>query len=1553
MSATYTDGPMPTSTAERSRPVASNWEPCAPIAAMGTWLLEASAGTGKTWQLSSLVARLVVEEETQVPIERILIITFTNAATAELRDRVRRRLAEVRDALTELVRDPTGNADLRAPIADEDDGRDRVLRHLCVGPNHEPELTTERREGRLLRAKVALSSFDLAPISTIHGFCQRMLDTLAFESGQDAGLELMEDLGPLRDQLVADAIARVQATATADEWAQYEGDWKWQEKTLRKVAETACSVSGRWIAPQVDETAMQADLVASKSAESELRAFFENGPGRDLADTLIAYVTANAKMYRGSHSAAKLQELRDSIAAWLDSDAPVDQLVALAAAFGAKGQKKGLSTSKKIKAVALADSDGHAARLDALIDAIGTLRARINPLAGFAHKARRALNDELEQRRAITFDTMLTRLSQAIEVEKAALGARPLRDAIRKQFDVALIDEFQDTDVAQWTVLREVFHRADARRLFLIGDPKQAIYRFRGADVYVYLAAKTLVPTSTRGGAGGQFTMTRNYRSDGDLVAALNRLWGTDRRSFGALEMDYVQVDVPSKHRGRRLSNGGVVRRPDGTHAQRQPLEVRWLDGGPDPERSGQRVRITTKDEGLLVAAECCAREITGLLTSGVRLGATTDDKAADPGTASRLVRPGDIAVLVHKHRDGRLVKLALAKLGVMAVTAGQGSVFQSPVAGWLLQLLDALAQPNYEGYSRALAVSPLIGFTLQQLAQALEEADGGGLGDRRTNLSADAPGVETEAAVQWTVQPSTDRQAELRWDRWRQQVEMWAGGWSKQRFAGVLQRIGRDHRVVERLLGYEDGERLATDFRHLYELCHVAEQQHHFGPAGLADWVRKQRATAERSGRNPTSQRLESDAKSVQIVTTYSAKGLQYPIVMLPFAWSVSGGSYAYAPIVYHPLPTTADADDDAPSSGTNAGDHAVMDLHRDKSPERDAAKSRDAVEDAEERLRKFYVELTRAEHHCVVWAGPVGQSFAKAPINALLLRDSGSTGLPYADVSTLCGDLAKKPGEQRDDANAQAASHLNTYFNGGDGIGWRYDSRPVDRGAKVASNSEAVATLQPVPYDGRDRLQGAWQRASFSSMLGSFGAIDLDTDEPKERPEITDEAIAGGADESQADGRSDAGAPSGGEPDQLMWPREAPSTVTVAALPPLPLATMWGGKQVGTWAHAVLENLDFQPRDAAGSPVEVTPTALQPQLSDATERSLMAGNCPYVRRARPGESQRQGALALATELGAQHGHRRAVDHELFVAALPQILRTPLSVPGLGGHVALAAGYCLEQLQDKDRIDELAFDLSMMGGDDWRPEADGHAGPRLDADALRQVFELRATGGPASDAWDGADWLDAVLARVEASEADHAAWVRDAVPASGNRRRAEPRRSTVLPRIAGLLTGFIDLTFRAVCSDGEERYFIADYKTNKITSPGDREMRREHYTRPWLATAMAHSNYHLQSLIYTLALHRFLGERLAGYDVNSEASYNARVGGHLYLFVRGMAGPFPSALNSGDVNASDPTSNDLADVRGVYADRWPWQVIQAFDRALDPDLYRRRARATQTEGAA
>jgi hypothetical protein len=200
-------------------------------------------------------------------------------------------------------------------------------------------------------------------------------------------------------------------------------------------------------------------------------------------------------------------------------------------------------------------------------------------------------------------------------------------------------------------------------------------------------------------------------------------------------------------------------------------------------------------------------------------------------------------------------------------------------------------------------------------------------------------------------------------------------------------------------------------------------------------------------------------------------------------------------------------------------------------------------------------------------------------------------------------------------------------------------------------------------------------------------------------------------------------------------------------------------------------------------------------------------------------------------------------------------------------------------------------FDLKLGEGNRWRDLPDGSGG-RLNPEGARAALESRLGDG----AWGGDDWLRAVL------------------------DRAAREGKSLLPRIAGILTGFIDLTFRVEApSQGESRpsrYFVSDYKTNRIAPPTERrDSRRLHYTQPWMAWEMAHHGYHLQALLYTVALHRMLRQRLPSY------AYQTHIGGHFYLFLRGMLGP--------------DTRRDNGLALGVYFDRWPESVVLGFDAAL------------------
>ena len=324
-------------------------------------------------------------------------------------------------------------------------------------------------------------------------------------------------------------------------------------------------------------------------------------------------------------------------------------------------------------------------------------------------------------------------------------------------------------------------------------------------------------------------------------------------------------------------------------------------------------------------------------------------------------------------------------------------------------------------------------------------------------------------------------------------------------------------------------------------------------------------------------------------------------------------------------------------------------------------------------------------------------------------------------------------------------------------------------------------------------------------------------------------------------------------------------------------------GGADTGNWLHAVFEHLDFQARD--------------------------------------GQWRSRDGLSLS-ELVAREGRRHGVPdarwHRRIDELGPAWLRTPLD-----GGTAIPAGFTLEQLAVSDRVDELQFDLRLGVGSGPLPRSrePGQTG-RIDPEGAR--LALAAALDDAS--FGGRSWLTFLL----------------------NRTDSERALKRVLPPIAGLLTGFIDLAFRTGGPGSSGRYWVCDYKSNQVLGPeavrewqrglaeqseeASPRLRRLHYTRPLLSWAMAHSAYHLQALLYTVAIHRLLKQRLGAdtYD------YDRHVGGHLYLFLRGMEG-------------ADTPRGGGEQRLGVWADRWPRATVLGLDRALlggSPDEVRAAMRA-------
>ena len=1324
-----------------------------------TLLLEASAGTGKTWQIEGLVVRLVAEYG--ISVDRILVITFTNAATSELRDRIRQRIREARDAL--------GRTD--APSGDP------ILEALWSARSH-----THARRERLSRA---LSSFDLAPISTIHGFSQRMLDQLAFESGQEPGLELLADPTAIVQRLVDDQLARVFAVADEQE-LELLADMGWSRGSLARLAWAMAKAVEPVVEPEVDldaDAGPLGPLATWRAAREQHRSWLASAEGRaSVASVTEELERRKGKRTRGMRRRVVGEDL-DTLTDWLAGPAPRSgRTSGSGMATWARNlcsdalAERWIGTSEQ-----LAGFEGRALfeRTSVLFELQDGLWPQ--PLAAFAARVRRQVDAELVRAGQLTYSTMLSRLAERIEAQGGGEG--PLARAIRSRFDVALVDEFQDTDGAQWPVMRAVFAHP-SRRLVIIGDPKQAIYAFRGADVHVYLDAARV--------ASARATMRTNWRSDGAFIQAMNHLWYEGSGAFGLEDVDYVEVGWPARDLHLRVRGLPAVGDRD-----RCPFELRWVDG--QTVGSPQRV-VGSKEVGQDATARLAAQEAARLLAGRTELAV---EGTGEPGTRWRGLAPGDIAVLVRTNSQAERVRKHLDQLGIPCVSAGRGSVLDSPVLDWLCSWLDAVADPGRDRPARALATTPLFGWTALDLATALAAAD------------AAAQGELTEP----------QQEASDRWAEWLRAIREQADGWRSRGFVRVFERVLDDFDVVRRLLGARQGERYATDLRHLVELCHAEERRTRIGPSGLAAWLRSARDATGDGADEAQALRLESDAHAVQLVTIHKSKGLEYPVVLLPFGWADFQPRDGGGPLEWH----------------ARRGDRTEIRLNLEApgTGRRAQAAEQAARETRQEQLRLLYVALTRARHHCVAWLGPLGQAGAKTDSHALgriVLRQRDEAGRPAEepDCPSFPSSTSRKPDVQQSMAEARAASweevqeRLDLLAATSQGtIGWSHEP-PMTTVEPLAPQGGSTGALEARPWRSDRRLVSPWRVSSYSALVAGR---TFDASEPQRL-----EAV-----------------PVEGErtPEQETGARvglSEPAATATGLDAPIDTAELQGGTEAGTWAHAVLENLDFQ--RCVGHDGRDLPT-------------------------------------LLADLGARHGIRAPRQQELLAGALPAILDTPLD----GGRSRLTPGFSLRGLQPADRLDELGFDLRLGDGNRWRRSSGPDPG-RLNPEGARLALQSRL-GAPD---WGGDEWLRALLDR-----ADH----------DGR---------GVLPRMVGILTGFIDLTLRTQVSEPDgstrQRYFVSDYKTNRIGSPGRRrDSRRRHYTQPWMAWEMAHHGYHLQALLYTVALHRMLGQRLPGY------AYERDVGGHLYLFLRGMTGP--------------QTPRDAGLALGVYFDRWPARVVLGLDAAL------------------
>ena len=904
----------------------------------GLRLIEASAGTGKTYTLATLVTRLVIERGLRVG--QILAVTFTEAATQELRERLRQRLQL---AARLAARPEDADAD------DADPDPEVVLTRRLIDTQRQHEDPTRLR-ARLQRAA---HEIDLAAVFTIHGFCARALAEHALETGQSfVAPAMVGGDRELRDAVATDLWRALGAEPLTAELLQRQ----WPGGPASLAADLGPMLRTPRVLPALAADTPDPLPLVQRAADALRDAFARHGDDACARlDAAIAAKVLNGNSYR----ATLPDELKRELAAWCASGDPVRAIDARLkrmtpaelAAKTNKGKDASVPVSPLFDAVA------------AYLDAVAT-REQWLATQGIAlvHRVRAEAAARLAQlkrsRREQTYDDLIDGVAAGLDGPHGDVLAQRLR----AQYAVALVDEFQDTDARQWGIFARVFGRADdatdgsgedagadadhaerpapehrpgtlvgvpangsqTRFLALIGDPKQAIYRFRGGDVHTYLAAAASAEAAP--------PLAHNFRSRPAVLRAIEALY----QRAGATAFVDERIRFHPVQAGGRVGDADFQRNGHAAPA----LTVRQLPAPTDDRRNPH----WNSPESRALATQACVGAIHALLD---------DSRAGHASIDGRPLQPGDLAVLVRKHDEAAMVQAALVAAGIPAVAAGRQSLYGTDQAQELLALFEALLQPGDDGRLRAALATVLLGLDAHAIARC-----------------------DTDEA----------------WHRdWQLHAMAWRERWQRHGPLALVADLCARH--APRLLVLVDGERRLTNLLQLGEALQEADSRA-LGPHGLVDWLRVRIAEAD-DGDETQQLRLESDARRVQVMTLHKSKGLEFPLVFLPFA----GIGKEHKAGRWCEIPS-----DDGRVLQLHAGDEAAW------TAATEAWQREERAEDA----RLLYVGLTRAQHALWVAAGPLYLA-ATTPL-AAMLGDAAS-------LRTAGGDTAV-PGIVIDDDRLPAAS-------------------------------------------------------------------------------------------------------------------------------------------------------------------------------------------------------------------------------------------------------------------------------------------------------------------------------------------------------------------------------------------------------------------------------------------------------------------------------------------------------------------------------------------------
>lgn len=840
---------------------------------VGERLIEASAGTGKTFTLALLYLRLLLglgkasAFPRQLAVEEILVVTFTEAATEELRGRIRKNIHELRLA---CVRGTSDN-----PMLSE------LMLELADLP---------------LAAQILLAAerqMDEAAIYTIHGFCQRMLMNNAFESGILFEQTLIQDELPLRRQACADFWRRYCYPLPISIAQAVSQEWSGPEALLGDLSAYLHGEAPQLrYPPKADETIEQRHERIVTRIDDIKRQW--SAAAADIGPEI-----ANSGVDKRSYSTRFLP-------AWLEI--VTDWAIQPTADYRLPKELERFRQSVLVEKTKKGQAPEHAvfAAIEQLYAEPLSLRDLI--IAKALTEIRTSVQLEKRQRAEMGFDDLLSRLDSALQQP----GGELLAQAIRQRYPLAMIDEFQDTDPQQYRIFHRLYGKQPECGLLLIGDPKQAIYAFRGADIFTYMRARSEV--------SAHYTMDTNWRSSVSMVNGVNQI-------FSQLDAPFVFGQIPFNSVLPAPKNTGLAFEYQG---QIQPAVHFWL-------QSGEGVGVSDYQQAM---ARQCAAQVRDWLTAGQQGLALLRN-----GEQSSPVKASDIVILIRSRNEAVLIRDALSTLNIPSVyLSNRDSVFDTPEAKDVLWLLQAVLAPEHERTLRSAMATGVIGLdalTLDALSQS--ESD---------------------------------------WDKLVEEFDGYRQRWARRGVLPMLKSLISQRHLAENILANPGGERRLTDLLHLGELLQEAasalDSEH-----ALVRWLAQQIAEPDTQSQNQQL-RLESDKNLVRVITIHKSKGLEYPLVWLPFIANFRAQQQA----LYHDRQTFS----------------ALLDLSADEQSLSLAEEERLA-----EDLRLLYVALTRSVYHCSLGIAPLIQGTRKKQGDTDLHRSALGYLVQQAEPADAAGLVTK----------------------------------------------------------------------------------------------------------------------------------------------------------------------------------------------------------------------------------------------------------------------------------------------------------------------------------------------------------------------------------------------------------------------------------------------------------------------------------------------------------------------------------------------------------------